>query len=79
MLALTMQARISTVFAMDLHPAARMGKGILIDHGTGVVIVETAVVGDNVSILQGRGASIHTTIKPSRLSLNSSASVLFYP
>jgi hypothetical protein len=28
-----MQARISTVFAMDLHPAARMGKGILIDHG----------------------------------------------
>ena len=53
LLALTMQARISTVFAMDLHPAARMGKGILIDHGTGVVIGETAVVGDNVSILQG--------------------------
>ena len=38
---------------MDLHPAAKMGKGILIDHGTGVVIGETAVVGDNVSILQG--------------------------
>lgn len=53
LLALTMQARISTVFAMDLHPAARLGKGILIDHGTGVVIGETAVVGDNVSILQG--------------------------
>ena len=33
--------------------AARLGKGILIDHGTGVVIGETAVVGDNVSILQG--------------------------
>ena len=53
LLALTLQARISTVFAMDLHPAAKMGKGILIDHGTGVVIGETAVVGDNVSILQG--------------------------
>ncbi len=53
LLALTMQARISTVFAMDLHPAARFGKGILIDHGTGVVVGETAVVGDNVSVLQG--------------------------
>jgi|TARA_B100001142_G_scaffold213181_1_gene211299 serine O-acetyltransferase len=53
LLALTLQARISTVFALDLHPAARLGKGILIDHGTGVVIGETAVVGDNVSILQG--------------------------
>jgi len=53
LLALTLQARISTVFAVDLHPAARLGKGILIDHGTGVVIGETAVVGDNVSILQG--------------------------
>jgi serine O-acetyltransferase len=38
---------------VDLHPAAKLGKGILIDHGTGVVIGETAVVGDNVSILQG--------------------------
>ena len=53
LLALTLQARISTVFAVDCHPAARLGKGILIDHGTGVVIGETAVVGDNVSILQG--------------------------
>jgi serine O-acetyltransferase len=53
LLALTLQARISTVFAVDLHPAAKLGKGILIDHGTGVVIGETAVVGDNVSILQG--------------------------
>ena len=53
LLALTLQARISTVFAVDMHPAAKLGKGILIDHGTGVVIGETAVVGDNVSILQG--------------------------
>lgn len=39
------------VFAADIHPGARFGKGILLDHGTGVVIGETAVVGDNVSIL----------------------------
>jgi serine O-acetyltransferase len=45
------QSQISEVFAVDIHPAARMGKGILIDHGTGVVIGETAVVGDDVSML----------------------------
>ena len=53
LLALTMQARISTVFAMDLHPAARLGKGILIDHGTGVVIGETSHIGNNVKLYQG--------------------------
>ncbi len=51
-LARHLQARISEVFAMDIHPAARLGCGIMIDHGTGVVIGETAVVEDNVSILQ---------------------------
>lgn len=50
-LALYLQSRISEVFAMDIHPAAVIGKGILIDHGTGVVIGETAVVGDDVSML----------------------------
>ena len=50
-LALYLQNRISEVFAVDIHPAARIGKGILIDHGTGVVIGETAVVGDDVSML----------------------------
>ena len=40
------------MFAADIHPAARLGSGIFIDHATGVVIGETAVVGDNVSILQ---------------------------
>lgn len=40
------------VFAVDIHPAARFGRGILIDHGTGVVIGETAELGNNVSILQ---------------------------
>ena len=50
-LALYMQSRISEVFALDIHPAARIGTGILIDHATSLVIGETAVVGDNVSML----------------------------
>ena len=50
-LAAHLQNRISEVFAVDIHPAARIGSGILIDHGTGVVIGETAVVEDNVSLL----------------------------
>ena len=50
-LALYLQSQISEVFDVDIHPAARIGKGILIDHGTSVVIGETSVVGDNVSLL----------------------------
>lgn len=50
-LALFLQSRISEVFAVDIHPAARIGSGILIDHATSVVIGETAVVEDNVSML----------------------------
>lgn len=50
-LALFMQSRISEVYAVDIHPAARIGMGILIDHATGVVIGETAVVEDDVSML----------------------------
>lgn len=50
-LALYLQNRISEVFAVDIHPAAKIGRGILIDHGTSVVIGETAVVEDNVSML----------------------------
>lgn len=45
------QMRVSEVFSIDIHPAARIGKGIMIDHGHGIVIGETAVVGDNVSLL----------------------------
>jgi serine O-acetyltransferase len=52
-LAQCLQGRASEVFAVDIHPAAVVGAGVFIDHGTGVVIGETAVVGDNVSILQG--------------------------
>jgi serine O-acetyltransferase len=43
--------RVSEVFGIDIHPAARIGKGIMIDHAHSIVIGETAVVGDNVSML----------------------------
>ena len=52
-LALHLQSRISEVFAVDIHPACSIGRGIFIDHGTGVVIGETTVIADDVSILQG--------------------------
>jgi len=51
-LALLMQHRISLVFAVDIHPAAVIGSGVMIDHATGLVIGETAVVEDCVSIMQ---------------------------
>ncbi|RRD49556.1 serine O-acetyltransferase [Arachnia propionica] len=50
-LALYLQSRISEVFAVDIHPAARIGKGIMFDHATSVVIGETAVVEDDFSML----------------------------
>lgn len=52
-LARHLQNRISELFAVDIHPAAKLGSGIFIDHGTGLVIGETAVVDDNVSMLHG--------------------------
>ena len=52
-MALFFQSRISEVFDVDIHPAARLGRGIMIDHATGVVIGETAVVEDDVSMLHG--------------------------
>jgi serine O-acetyltransferase len=51
--ALYMQSRASEVFQTDIHPAARIGRGILLDHATGLVVGETAVVEDDVSLLQG--------------------------
>lgn len=50
--ALYLQSRSSQVFQVDINPAVVMGKGIMLDHGTGLVIGETAVIGDDVSILQ---------------------------
>lgn len=51
-LALFLQNRISAVFGVDIHPAAQIGKGIMFDHATGIVIGETAVIEDMVSIMQ---------------------------
>jgi serine O-acetyltransferase len=51
-LALYLQSRMSELFAVDIHPATKIGKGVFIDHATGIVIGETAVVEDDVSILQ---------------------------
>lgn len=51
-LALFLQNRISVVFSVDIHPAAKVGEGIMLDHATGIVIGETAVVENNVSIMQ---------------------------
>ena len=45
------QMRVSEVFGVDIHPAARLGQGLLIDHAHSIVIGETAVVGDDVSML----------------------------
>ena len=50
-LALFLQNRISECFAVDIHPAANIGHGILIDHATSLVIGETSVIGNNVSML----------------------------
>ena len=48
-----LQSLGSQVFAVDIHPAARFGKGIMLDHATGFVVGETAVTGDNCSFLHG--------------------------
>src|SRR5688572_1706351 len=51
--ALYLQSRSSAIFQTDINPAARMGKGIFIDHATGLVVGETAVIEDDVSMLHG--------------------------
>jgi len=50
--ALYLQSRSSEVFQTDMHPAARIGRGIFLDHATGLVVGSTAVIEDNVSMLQ---------------------------
>ncbi|MCE2594176.1 serine O-acetyltransferase [Motilimonas cestriensis] len=51
-MAMYIQSQIAVVFGVDVHPAARIGKGIMFDHATGIVVGETAVIEDDVSILQ---------------------------
>lgn len=50
-LARFLQSRVSEVFAVDIHPAVPVGRRVFIDHGTGLVVGETAAIGDDVSIL----------------------------
>ena len=52
-MAFYLQSRMSELFQVDIHPAVSIGKGAFFDHGTGIVIGETAVIGEDVSMLQG--------------------------
>lgn len=52
-LAFHFQSRASELFGVDVHPAARIGNGVMLDHASGITIGETAVVGDNCSLLHG--------------------------
>jgi serine O-acetyltransferase len=52
-IAYLLQSQSSNHFAVDIHPAARIGRGIMLDHATGLVVGETATIGDNASILHG--------------------------
>lgn len=52
-LAFYLQSRVSELFQVDIHPAAQIGAGAFLDHGTGIVIGETAVIGRDVSMLHG--------------------------
>ena len=57
--ALYLQSRSSAVFQTDINPNARIGRGIFLDHATGLVVGETATIDDDVSILHGRHARRH--------------------
>ena len=52
-MAFYLQSRTSELFQVDVNPAVPIGKGAFFDHGTGIVIGETAVIGEDVSMLQG--------------------------
>lgn len=51
-LALFIQSRNSEAFSVDIHPAAKIGQGVMFDHATGIVVGETAVIENNVSVMQ---------------------------
>lgn len=51
--ALYLQGRASSIFQVDIHPAVKMGQGVFFDHATGIVVGMTAVIDDDVSIMQG--------------------------
>jgi serine O-acetyltransferase len=51
--ALYLQSQSSRIFGVDMHPAARIGRGLMFDHATAIVVGETAVIGDHCSLLHG--------------------------
>ncbi|MFW5779994.1 MAG: serine O-acetyltransferase, partial [Bacillota bacterium] len=53
LLARIVSQRARKITGIEIHPAAKIGKGIFIDHGSGVVVGETTQIGDNVTIYQG--------------------------
>jgi len=73
--ALYLQSRSSSVFQTDIHPAAQIGRGVILDHATGLVIGATAVVEDNVTLLHEvtlggtskTGGDRHPKIRPNVL------------
>ena len=60
-MALFLQGMISQTFHVDIHPAAVIGQGIMLDHATGIIMGETTVVGDDVSILQNVTLGCHAS------------------
>jgi serine O-acetyltransferase len=48
-----MQSQASAIFGVDIHPCAKIGKGVMMDHATGIVVGETATIGDGCTILHG--------------------------
>lgn len=82
-LAVALQSRMSEVFGVDIHPAARIGWGVMMDHATGIVIGETAIVGDNVSMLHhvtlggsGTGKGVRHPVVGNGVLLGAGVSVL---
>ncbi len=88
-LAFYLQSRVSELFQVDIHPAAKLGSGLFIDHGTGIVVGETATVGDDVSMLhgvtlggtgaQGAGAKVLGNIEIGEYAKIASGSVVLKP
>lgn len=52
-LAFQFQSRASEKFGVDIHPAAQIGRGVMLDHASGITVGETAIIGDNCSLLHG--------------------------
>mmetsp|Transcript_48329 Transcript_48329/g.156685 ORF Transcript_48329/g.156685 Transcript_48329/m.156685 type:complete len:96 (+) Transcript_48329:292-579(+) len=64
--ALFLQSRVSQVLGVDIHPAASIGKALMIDHASGVVIGETACIGDDVYMLHAVRTARMTASNPLR-------------